>query len=133
MQERDVCECGSFNKQMINNDCLDTEQLVQRLEDFAVPLMKACGCVIFPLAQHDDRLNTQYAVLLGLAIMCNKPIITLVRNKNGLSDKIARVSDLVIEWDCKSENHSSIGEVAEVAQSCECNQARPCYGMYSSQ
>lgn len=61
--------------------------------------MIAGSKVTVSIAPPNDEIDIQYGLELGLSIIMNKPILTVVPPGRSVPDKLARVSDVVVSAD----------------------------------
>lgn len=84
-----------------------SEGLIPKLDGSAV------GMVVAPLTDEDHPYDVNFAVQLGLMILMDKPIITVVSPDREISRKLELVSDKVVHADIRSADGPRL--VAEAA------------------
>lgn len=75
------------------------DKFVDRCRKELVPKIKDSGAFISITPSSPEKVDIKFAVELGLAIMYDKPIISVIAPGTPIPEKLARVVDKFVEMD----------------------------------
>lgn len=75
------------------------DRFVDRARKELVPKIEGSNIFVSITPSNPEKVDIKFAVELGLAIMYDKPILSLIQPGTKISEKLARVVDRFVELD----------------------------------
>lgn len=86
-----------------------TKAWIADVHERLIPMIEGSTATVSICPTDPEDIDIKFSVELGISIMLDKPIITVVRPGTRLPEHLVRVSDRIIEMDLENDS----GKVAE--------------------